>query len=499
MKQLRHYIRRVGIILCALFALLALYGVYSLTNYGGRWFSTSANAWLRSAKKDVIPGDIYDVNGVQLAGSVVTDTDEGFSVVRRYHSDAEVRRAMVHVLGDASGNVSNGVETFMARALYGFDQSMLERLQDFFGGARRKGDSLTLTVDSALSRYILSCVESIKVEDENGSAHTPNGAVVVMNWKTGAVLAEMSFPNYDPASQRRTGAGEPYFNRAVQGMYAPGSVFKVVTAAAVLSDPMLNGRSFTCTGALEVPDGSGQHRVITDAGTDSAQGLITAHGQIDLRRAFRVSCNNTFASAAVQLTDTRLRRQAMDFGFDANFLFQDIVVENSSYPDQDRSEWELAMTGIGQSGLLATPMHLCLIAATVANDGVMPEPRLVAQAVSSSGRIRRTLESRTARRVLTDAGLAATLREYMYDVVNAEGGTGSQAALSGWSVCGKTGSAEVDGQANTNALFIGFVDDERAPYALSIVLENAGSGGAYAAPLAHDIFEYLVINREAEP
>ena len=80
----------------------------------------------------------------------------------------------------------------------------------------------------------------------------------------------------------------------------------------------------------------------------------------------------------------------------------------------------------------------------------------------------------------------------MYDVVNEENGTGSQAALAGWRVCGKTGSAEVDGQEKTNALFIGFIDDERAPYAVSIVLENMGAGGEYAAPLAHDIFEYLI-------
>ena len=79
----------------------------------------------------------------------------------------------------------------------------------------------------------------------------------------------------------------------------------------------------------------------------------------------------------------------------------------------------------------------------------------------------------------------------MYDVVNGENGPGRRAALAGWPVCGKTGSAEVDGQERTNAVFIGFIDDERAPYAVSIVLEDMGAGGQYAAPLAHDIFAYL--------
>ena len=485
MKSLRKNIRRVGLLLCALFALLVLYGAYSLSNYGSRWFSVNANTWLRSAKRDVIPGDIYDINGILLAGSTVTDDAEGgFTAVRRYAADADTRRAVVHCLGDAAGNVSNGVESFMAKALYGFDQSIFERLNDFATGTRRKGDTLTLTVDSALCRYILSCVESLRAP---GRSTAPRGAVVVMNWKTGAVLAGMSFPAFDPERPR----GEGYFNRAVQGLYAPGSTFKIVTAAAVLGDPALNGRSFSCTGRLEAADGGGLTRSITDAGTDSAQGVTVAHGQIDLKRAFVMSCNNTFASAALMLGDESLRRQAMAFGYDENFLFHDLVVENSAYPDEDRSDWELAMTGIGQSALTTTPLHLCLVAAAIANDGVMPEPKLIAQATASNGRVRRRLSPEAARTVFKDPAQAAILRDYMFDAVNTEAGTGHAAALNGWRVCGKTGSAEVDGQANTNALFVGFLDDEEAPYALSIVLEDMGSGGEYAAPLAHDIFEYL--------
>ena len=490
MKQLRHYILRIGLMLCALFAVLALYGVYSLTNYGSRWFSTSANTWLRSAKRDVIPGDVFDVNGVQLAGSAVTDTEDGFIATRRYHTDANVRRAVVHALGDTDGRVANGVETFMARALYGFDQSMPERLHDFFSHAKRKGDSLTLTLDSALSAYILREMEALRIPtDDGGAAASPAGAVVVMNWQTGAVLAEVSCPTFDPA-QPGSGGKTSYFNRATQGLYAPGSTFKVVTAAAWLTDPQLSSRSFNCAGRLTLTNAKGQTRQITDAGTDSAGDILVTHGQIDLRRAFRVSCNNSFASAALQLTDERLRKQAMTFGFDANFLFRDIVVENSSYPEGVRGEWELAMTGIGQSDLLATPMHLCLIAAAIANDGVMMEPRLVQWATASNGTVRRGLTPTPAQAV-TSAATAALLKEYMSDVVNEEGGTGSQAALKGWRVCGKTGSAEVDTQQRTNALFIGFIDDARAPYAVAIVLEDTGSGGVYAAPLAHDIFEYL--------
>ena len=492
MKQLRKHIRSVGLLLCALFVLLVLYGYYSLTNYGSRWFSTSANTWLRNTKSDVIPGDIYDANGILLAGSIVTDTEEGFSTVRRYNDDESIRRSVAHVIGDSAGNVANSVETFMARALYGFNQGIAERVRDFLSRARRKGDTLTLTVDSALSAYILRCYEALKIPSESG-AEPPAGAVVVMNWKTGAVLAELSFPTFDPTNPKYGSriAGQTYSNRAVQEMYVPGSAFSIVTASAILSDPELNGRSFTCTGSYQAEDKDGVLHQITDEEADSSDGIIISHGQIDLRRAFMVNCSNTFASAAVQLTDAKLRKQAMAFGFDANFLFREIVVENSSYPDENRSPWELAQTGIGQSGLQASPMHLCLIASTIANDGIMMEPRMIAHASASDGTIRSRFEAQRYMRVFDDSTVPSILREYMYDTVNAEGGTGRQAALNGWQICGKSGSAKLDGQERTNALFVGFIDDERAPYAVSIVLEDMGSGDVYAAPLAHDIFEYL--------
>ena len=149
------------------------------------------------------------------------------------------------------------------------------------------------------------------------------------------------------------------------------------------------------------------------------------------------------------------------------------------------------MTGIGQSDLLTTPMHLCLIASAIANGGTMMEPRLIAQVTASDGTVRRRFESRIERQIYTDHNVADTLKEYMYDTVNAEGGTGRAAALNGWRICGKDGIIEADGQERADALFIGFIDDASAPYAIAIVLEDTGSGSDYAAPVAHDIFEYL--------
>ena len=188
MKQLQKNIRRVAIFLCALFVLLAAWGAYSLLTYGNRWFASSANTFMRTRKKNVIAGDILDRNGVVLATS--------YNGERIYQNDLSARKATVHVVGDSGSNVNNSAESFFASYLYGFNSSFLERLSFALRGEQRRGDAVRLTVDCRLSTYIASIFPSGKA-----------GAVVVMNYKTGEVLSEQSFPTFDPP-----GAVHPRFH-----------------------------------------------------------------------------------------------------------------------------------------------------------------------------------------------------------------------------------------------------------------------------------------------
>ena len=471
MKQLRKNIRRVAACLCALFVLLAAWGAYSITTYGNRWFASSANTFARTRKKNVIAGDILDRNGVILA-----TTNDGSRV---YQADLLARKATVHVIGDSGSNVNNGVESFLASYLYGFNMSFLERLSYAVRGQERRGDDLKLTIDSRLATYAASIFPAGKA-----------GAIVVMNYQTGEVLTEQSFPNFDPQNITyavKTDSQKPFFNRAVQGLYTPGSTFKIITAASFMENNAdYAGRAFQCTGQLQLGN-----RVVTDAGTVLSEGKITQHGQLSLLRAFQVSCNNTFAQLALELGDLKLRKTAESFGFNDNFLFRDLVVENSSYPTENRSEGEIAWTGAGQSALTASPLHLCMVASAVANGGVMMEPKLLLAATAPGGNQRAALTPKVYRRALTDAQ-AEVLKDYMRAVVT--GGTGTAAAVAGKKVCGKTGSAEIDTQENTNAWFVGFLDEEASPYALAIVVENAGGGGSVAAPLARQIFTWMLQN-----
>lgn len=471
MKQLQKNIRRVAIFLCALFALLAVWGAYSLLTYGSRWFASSANTFMRTRKKDVIAGDILDRNGIVLATTV--------NGQRMYQNDLNARKATVHTVGDSGSNVNNSAESFFASYLYGFNSSFLERLSFAIRGEQRRGDTVQLTIDCRLATYIASIFPSGKA-----------GAVVVMNYKTGEVLAEQSFPTFDPqniTAAVKNDPQKPFYNRAIQGLYTPGSTFKMVTAASAIENyTNYNVITFDCTGQLVLGE-----RIITDAGTNLKENKLTKHGVIDLKKAFQVSCNNSFAQLALQLGDARLRKTAEDFGFNDNFLFRDLVVENSSYPTSNRNDGEIAWTGAGQSALTASPLHLCMIASAIANDGVMMEPKLLISATAPNGTQRAKLTSKVYRKPLT-SDQAAILKDYMRAVVT--GGTGTSAKISGTKVCGKTGSAEIDGQEFTNAWFVGFLDEAASPYALSIVVENGGGGGSVAAPIARKIFAWMLSN-----
>ena len=452
-----------------MFALLAVYGIYSINTYGNRWFAYARNPRVREQKSAVTAGSIYDRTGILLASTV-----DGKRV---YQDDKNARQAVVHVLGDDQGQVSNGVEGFQTAYLYGFKASLLERFNALFSDEPRQGDDIHLTLDSEL------CTEIVEFFWRHKLTMGKNGAVVVLNYKTGEVVAEVSLPGFDPMNPAAVSKdSEVYWNRATQSLYPPGSTFKVITTAAALENiPGVTEISIACTGGLDV-DG----QAIRDYGN-------AVHTSLTLKQAFTKSCNNIYALLALDMGDTALRKTAEAFGFNQNFLFRDLVVENSVYPTTGRSNFEVAMSGFGQSSIGATPMHMALVAAAIANDGLMMEPTLLRHTTTPAGSIRSTFNPKEYRSAL-NPGTAAILQEYMREVVTR--GTGTQAAVDGLRICGKTGSAESsrNGRDVTHGLFIGYIDSDELPYAVCVVVEDiidGEGGGSTAAPIAGDIFEYI--------
>ena len=337
MKRQRFRFKFLALLLFGLMAVLALYGGYSVLTNGGRWFASGHNPRLKSQKQLVIPGDILDRDGTVLAA---TDADGK----RVYAEDPALRRALVHVVGDQAGHVRNAVETFQSAYLYGFQASLGERVGDLIHGTARKGDTVRLTVSAELSRVLADAFSS------HGGGKL-RGAAVVMNWKTGEVLALVSLPTYDPSAENSEVPGGAYLNRATDMLYTPGAAFEPVVWAASLRQ-------------------------------DSASPA------------------------------ERLSKAAEAFGFRENFLFRDLVVANAVFPAPVLTEDKLAQLEQGFGGIAVTPMHLCAVTAAIANDGVMMEPRLLLRVTSAAGSGRLAFSSRTER-VCVDVSTAAALQQQL--------------------------------------------------------------------------------------
>ncbi len=466
MKQQRMNFRLLAFMLVGLFVLLAAYGGYSVTVYGNRWVSHRGNTRTRQATDAVTRGDVLDRSGIVLA-----TTSEGSRV---YQSDEASRRAVVHLLGDEKKFVSNGVEAFMASYLLGFETTIAERLVQTINGVERKGDSISLTIDSKLCTTIAQAYP-------DGTA----GAAVVMNYKTGEVLAMVSLPTFDPYKTSEVSENDPqkpFWNRVTQAKYAPGSTFKIVTmASSLMNIPGIASRHMICTGNLPV-----NNVVITDFGK-------AVHNEKNLTQAFTISCNNIFASLALELGDDKLRKTAEAFGFNDNFLFRDLVVENSVYPTTGRDKAQIAWSGAGQGNIEVTPLHMCMVASSIANGGIMMEPGLIKTIFNESGAARKEYVPKVYRKAVPE-DVAAAVKTAMRNVTTE--GTGVNANVDGLTVYGKTGSAEatVDQVNVVHGWYVGFLGDTDLPYAVSIIVEKGESGSGAAAPIAKKIFQYLKSN-----
>jgi len=451
-------------LLLLLFALMAAYCCYSVYFYGGRWMGNPYNPRISSQKQNVIMGSVTDRDGTVLAY-----TDE--TGRRRYHGSRDTRMAVSQVIGDSGGKASTGVDTFHAQYMLGFRSSVIERITDAVTGTPQRGDDIRLTISERLSRYISEQFPEGK-----------RGAVVVLNYQTHEILSMVSMPQFDPTnvsaalSDEEAGA---LINRATQGLYPPGSTFKIVTLASALENlPDLDDFGFDCTGYYPV----GNYSVTEKEG----------HGVQSLSDAFASSCNTTFAALSQELGYQMLGETAEKLGFNENFMFGDLIVYNSSYPIDDLSPEDLAWSSIGQGRVLASPMHMALIASTIANGGVMYEPHLLKSITTAQGGARRLPGSTEGKRVL-DGSVAARLEKEMIRVVKS--GTGTRAAMdNGYVVAGKTGSAEASNnkEIESHAWFVGYITNDNAPYAICVLVENGGSGGGVAAPLARKILRKAV-------
>lgn len=449
-EKLNKNIKGVLAMFITLFTAIIVYLGYSVISFGEDWYNTPYNPRIQQILENVTEGSIYDINGTLLAWSKSAEAE------RAYVDSVNIRKAMCHVLGDTKG-MSIGAESVFNNYLYGIKDGSVT------SGAA-KGNDITLTVDTQLSQYIYDNFNGMK------------GCAVVMNYKTGEVLANVALPVFDPKTVAQDALEDgALLDRAVMGRFPPGSIMKVVTSAAAVEEGI--DISYTCKGE-DIIDGQ---RVT----------CVSAHGKLNLEKAVEKSCNCYFAKISTQLGGKKLLAMANRFGFNTEWDLEDVVLYKSNF-EVSASEGDVAWAGIGQYNDLITPMHACMIAGTIANDGDMVEPKLLYKAEDANGIMTYSIQPEVYANVI-EADVAAEVKEYMKAVV--QSGTGTSAAVLKMNIGGKTGTAEyVDadtGKVKNHSWFIGFIDDEEKPYCLAVIFEGAGYGSKYAAPMAGKIFSYI--------
>ncbi|MDR3315896.1 MAG: FtsW/RodA/SpoVE family cell cycle protein [Coriobacteriales bacterium] len=436
--------------------------------------------------QNVQRGTILTSDGVVLAYSA---QDAEGNWIRSYPEGS----LATHVVGYTTRDFgAAGVESRYAETLSGqSDFANWENALDALAGSAVPGNDVRLTLNAQVQRS-----SEAELEGEVGG-------VVVLDAETGATLALASAPTYNTndvvsilgaTGDDGTGLGggnSVLFNRATQALYAPGSTFKIVTLSAALTSSSITlDSSYDAPASLEIGNAP-----ITNHGND-------AFGIISLKTAFAYSSNTVFAQVADELGASSLVQAAERFGFNQT-LNTDFDVTTSLMPDpSEMTQWETAWAGVGQpvgtqggghkspAGPQATVLQMAMVGSAVANDGILMKPYVVDCVLSSEGKAVSTTTP-TALYTPLSPGVAAKVQDAMLGVVT--GGTGMEAQVGGYTVYGKTGTAQTsrDGRDVEDSWFVGYIEIKGHNYVVAIVVEDADSGSA--SRKAQNIFESLVV------
>ncbi len=437
-----------------LFGLVCLYMLYFSFFQARNVAANSYNRRLRDTDSNVVRGSILDRSGNILAKS----TRSKSNVVTRKYSYG---RYFSHIIGYSSPKVgSSGIEALYNKELMSAKDA-IEALKSKVNGYFVTGNSVALTLDKDLQIY---------AADQMGGRR---GAIVVIKPDTGEILAMVSKPDFSPSDIKNTDYwGElikdtrsPLLNRASEGLYAPGSIFKLVLASSLLKQNRLE-QTIECEGKVII-DGY----EIRDSGNQK-------HGETTLAEGLRHSCNSYFIRQGLALGMDSISDESLRFRFNRPWP-SDMRISESVFPREYDAK-STAQQSIGQGDVLITPFHAALIAASIANKGIMMQPYTVSSIMDSSGKKLKEFKPNSLGQIM-DARTAGKLGEIMVEVV--QSGTGTRAKIRNTAVAGKTGTAET-GEGKSHAWFVGFAPAEKPKVAIAVLVEHGGSGSSIAAPVA---------------
>lgn len=410
----------------------------------------------------VLRGRIYSQDGKVLAKS--KEGEDGKQ--RRIYP---YENMFCHVVGRTEHSYT-GVELSQCYPMLTSSTNGLVQIWDQIQGKKAKGDHVYTSLQYELQKVAYESLGARK------------GAIVAMEPATGKILAMVSKPDYDPntvgqnwENLTQDEEGESALvNRATQGLYPPGSTFKILTTLAYLKENPKGDFTYQCGGAY-----TGGSNTIRCFGGE-------VHGMVNLETAFAESCNGAFASMGQSLNRTTLRKLCGKFGFN-KLLPVDFEHNPSSFVLHKNDPVEkVTHTSIGQGETLLSPLHNAMITATIANGGVMMKPYVVDRVQNDNGKVVRRYTPVSLGRVVPKKH-AAKLRKLMKRVVT--DGTARGLYTGDYQAAGKTGTAEYNAAGDSHAWFVGYAPAKNPKIVVSIIVEGAGTGSAYAVPIAKKMFD----------
>jgi peptidoglycan glycosyltransferase len=456
----------VTYVFLALFLCMTGYFIYFVGFESTDFINNPYNARLATMAEQVVRGDILSSGGEILA---TTQVDDWGNETRVY----PYGRVFAHAVGYADNGMA-GVELDANYQLLRSNSFILTRIANEIADHKNQGDDVVTTLDLSLQQ---ACYDALGSYD---------GAIICLEPDTGKILAMVSKPDYDPNNivqnwdsyVSEDSDSTVLLNRASQGLYAPGSTFKIFTLFAYLQQERNPADfSFDCTGAY-TQDNYEMHCYNN-----------RAHGTEDLYGAFGNSCNSAFSFIGLSLDRSRYSKLCEQLLFNTTLpsRLSNTAISRMSLTD-DSSDALVMQTAIGQGETMVSPLHMAMVVSAIANDGKLMEPYIIDHVQNDHGILVKQYQSSVAGQLMT-AEDAQTLRTYLRYVVT--DGTGSALQSDSYTAYGKTGTAEFSSNKNQDhSWFVGFAENEQGQsIAVAVVMEDVAAGSSYAVPAAQKIFD----------
>ena len=409
-------------------------------------------------------GSIYAAGGQKLA-ETVTDGEGKETRVYPYAN------MFSHAVGYAS-NGKFGIEAFANYYLINSNTRLSDKVANDVAGKKYPGDSVITTLDVDLQKIAYD------------SLGMYSGAVIVSEPSTGRILAMVSKPDFDPNEIDQIWdtlindkESSVPLNRTTQGLYPPGSTFKIVTALEYIREnpDSYSQFSFQCNGRFT----HGEERINCYHGT--------SHGSENFTKAFAKSCNSAFASIGLELDRKKFGKTLDELLFNQELKVDFAYNQSKLAMDENTTDSDVMQAAIGQGTTQITPLELNMITAAIANDGELMKPYLLDRVETADRSVVKQFSPDSYKRLMSEEE-AQIMTELMEEVVKS--GTGTKLSGLSYTAAGKTGSAEYNKvKSDSHAWFTGFAPVEEPQVCVTIIIEGAGSGGDYAVPIAKRILD----------